>query len=108
LQNLIKENNPMTPELIASTAGIILSLFFSYVPKASDWYVGLDGTRKRLVMLGILLVVALSVFGLTCAGLTQYSVSCDRAGAIQIINAFIAAVIANQSTYMLTPKTAKV
>ena len=59
----------MTPEQLASIAGIALSLVFSYVPGASDWYAGLNPIPKRLVMAGSLLVVSVAVFGLSCASL---------------------------------------
>ncbi len=54
-------------ELIPYLAGVALSLMMAYVPGASDWYGALDGTRKRLVMLGLLLVAASGYVALGCA-----------------------------------------
>ena len=51
----------MTAEELASIAGIVLSLLFSYIPGLKDAYDGLDGDYKRLVM-GLSLVVVAGEF----------------------------------------------
>lgn len=93
----------ITPEWLALVAGAVLSLLFSYVPGLSDWYATLDGTRKRLVMAGLLLVVAGGAFGLGCAGILA-GVDCSRNGAVNAVYAFILALMANQSTYAISPQ----
>jgi len=97
----------MTAEQLALYAGVVLSLAFSYVPKLSDWFAKLEATTKRLAMAGLLLVVAGAVVGLACSGFGAdlgLTVSCDRAGIVGVINAFILALIANQATYALSPQ----
>lgn len=93
----------ITPEWLALVAGAVLSLLFSYVPGLSNWYAALDGTRKRLLMAGLLLVVAAGAFGLGCAGVLA-GVDCSRNGAINIVYAYILALMANQSTYAISPQ----
>lgn len=93
----------MTAELLSAIAGILLSLAFSYIPGISDWFDQLDPTRKRLVMASLLFVTALGTFGLSCAGLID-ATSCTQAGAWSLVNAFVAALVANQATYLITPK----
>lgn len=93
----------LTPESLAMLAAVVLSLAFSYIPGLSDWYGALSATHKRLIMAGLLLIVAGGAFGLSCAGIIN-GVDCDRAGLIDVIWAFILAVIANQSTYALSPR----
>lgn len=93
----------MKPELLAAIAGIFLSLLFSYVPKFATWYNPLDGTKKRLIMLGLLVVAAGATFGLSCAGIV-HGITCDQPGALQLASAFIFAMIANQSTNALSPE----
>lgn len=95
----------MTPELLASVAGIVLSLCFSYIPGAEGKWANLDGNYKRLIMLGLLLAVALAVFGLACGGieLEGVAVVCDQAGAMALLNVFIMAAIANQAAFLLSP-----
>lgn len=97
----------MDAALLASLAGILLSLLFSYVPKLSDWFAVLEGVYKRLIMAGLLLVVAGGAFGLSCASVIS-AVTCDQPGALGLVKAFIAALIANQSTYMISPETKRV
>ncbi len=93
----------MDAEFLSMIAGILLSLLFSYVPGASGWYGALDGVHKRLVMLGLLFLSAAGVFALSCAGVYDY-VACSQAGAVQAVEAFVSAVIANQATYLISPK----
>ena len=93
----------MTPESLALLSGVILSLSFSYVPGLRQWYDGLDSDRKRLVMLAALFVGAAGSFGLSCAGYASYFV-CTTAGAVDAVSIFLLAMVANQATYLVTPK----
>jgi len=93
----------MTSDLLSSVAGIILSLAFSYLPGVSDWFSGLDGVHKRLIMAGLLLVVAVGAFGLGCANVLG-TVECSRDGALGLASAYISALIANQSAYQITKR----
>ena len=93
----------MTSDLLSSVAGIILSLAFSYLPGVSDWFSGLDGVHKRLIMAGLLLVVAVGAFGLGCANILN-TVECSRDGALGLASAYISALIANQSAYQITKR----
>ena len=103
----------MTPALLSSLAGITLSLFFSYVPGISTWYEALTATYKRLVMLFLLAVVSIGAFGLACLGWLPYftdqggvpaAVTCSQQGGVELLTAFVLALVANQSTYLITPK----
>ena len=98
----------MTSEQLAVAAGIVLSLLFSYVPGLNDWYQALDATKKRLIMLGALLVVAGAAFGLSCwPAFPEPVVTCDQAGAYGLLKALFASLVANQTTYLITPKPAR-
>ncbi len=94
----------MDDKTLASLAGVVLSLAFSYVPGLQSWFVELKGEYKRLLMLGLLIIVAGGVYGSACAGWTL-TVSCDTAGARQLVSLFISAVIANQAAYLISPQT---
>lgn len=97
----------MQADPVSAMAGVLLSLGFSYAPGARDWFGKLTGTQKRLVMLGLCLVVVLVEFGLACTGFAMdfgVTVTCDRTGAVQLTMAFIGAVIANQATFLISPK----
>lgn len=90
----------MSTEQIASLAAIVLSLLFSYVPGLSDWFTTLTGIHKRLVMAGLLVIVALGSVAYTC----QADAACYTANWQAYLNALVAALIANQSAYLITPK----
>ena len=95
----------MTSESIAATAGIVLSLSFSYIPGLKQWYDSQTPQTRSLVMLGALAVVSAAVFGLSCAGFAAdlgINVTCDQAGAVGLVKAFFVALIANQATYTAT------
>lgn len=96
----------MTAETIAAIAGVILSLAASYLPGVSDWFAALDTVRKRLVMAGLMLLVAVAVVALSCAGITDY-VTCDQAGVVGVVEAFLAALVANQAAYLISSKPAQ-
>lgn len=96
----------ITPEWLALVAGAVLSLSFSYIPGLADWYAKLDGTRKRLIMAGLLLVVTGGAFGLGCAGILG-GVDCSQNGAVSAVYAFILALVANQATYSISPQIVK-
>jgi hypothetical protein len=93
----------MTPETLSSFAGILLSLLFSYVPGFEPWYAKLDGTYKRLVMLAALVLVTGTVFALGCANLVE-GIACTQKGVIQFLQMLVFALIANQSTYLISPE----
>lgn len=99
----------MTPELLSAVAGVLLSLAFSYIPGLNTKYAALSDEWKKLTMLGLLLVVAAGTFGLACAGLLTdlfgMTITCDKAGAIGLVQVFLFAAFGNQTAYKLTPQT---
>ena len=93
----------MTSDQLAAIAGLVLSLVFSYVPGLNSMFDKLDATQKRLVMAGLLLIVAAGAFGLSCAQVLVV-VTCDKPGALGLVSAFIAALVANQAAFQISPK----
>jgi len=97
----------MSAESLTLAAGALLSLAFSYIPGLADAYAGLDGVQKRLVMLALLVLVAVASFGLSCLGWGSalgISLACDQAGALGLLRTLLLALIANQSTYLISPQ----
>ena len=92
----------MEGNVISVFAGLGLSLMFSYIPGAKAWYGVLDGQRKALVMLALLLVASIVIYGLSCVGYAT-AVSCNENGLLELGELFFAALVANQMTYNLTP-----
>lgn len=97
----------MIVEVINAIAAMLISVAVSYFPGVSAWYQALSGEHKRLVMLALLALSTAAITGLACAGLGAefgLEVACNRSGLILIVRAFIAALVANQATYLMTPK----
>ncbi len=94
----------MTPEYLASVAGVLLSLGFAYIPNLRDWYDLQSPQRKAQVMALSLILVAGGLFGYACvnvATLLDAPITCDVPGAVSIIKVLIAALVANQAAYLL-------
>jgi hypothetical protein len=89
--------------VVSVLAGILLSMAFSYIPGVQDWFGALDGTRKRLVMLGLCALAAIVIYVASCTGLAN-SVTCDKQGAMALLQLFAAAVVANQVAFLVAPK----
>lgn len=89
----------MTAEELGSIAGLILSLAVAYLPKVKEWYDGFDAAGKARVMGGLLVLTALGVFAYGC--IPQSLVPCTLAGAKELVGVLIAALVANQATYLL-------
>lgn len=93
----------VTPEQLGAFAGILLSLIFAYVPGAKTWYNAKTGEQRALIMLGLLLLVTLGIFGLSCVAPTYlpFAVACTQAGAWELLFVFVAALVANQGTFLV-------
>jgi hypothetical protein len=92
----------MTAEGLALIAGAVLSLFFGYIPGFKGWFEGLETTYKRLVMAGLLLLVSLAIFGLSCWKVATPYVTCDVTGFWGLAEVFVLALVANQGAFLLT------
>jgi hypothetical protein len=59
-------------------------------------------------MLGLLIFVSAGAIGLACAGLGEVfgvKLACDEVGLTQLAKALIAAIVANQGVYAISPRT---
>ena len=93
----------MTSETLSTTAGMVLSLVFSYATMVRDKFETLNPFQKRAVMGICIIGVGIASFALGCAGLTNY-VTCDQPGMVGVIRSVIDALVANQAMFLLTPK----
>ena len=98
----------MSVELLSAGSGALLSLAFAYLPGLNARYEALDGVYKRLIMLVLLAVVAVGSLAIACAGFAPQfeleGVVCDQAGAVELLRVFFAAVVANQTAFLVAPK----
>lgn len=95
----------ITSEMLVAVAGVVLSLLFSYIPGLRTWYAGLVSETKRLIMLGLLLVVTAAIFALGCYNLISIDIACNQDGLLKLVGLFVAGIVANQGTYLITPQT---
>jgi len=99
------ENFVLTPDILASIAGAIISLGFSYIPGLSVKFAALLPEVKRLIMAGIMVAVSIAIFALGCNGVLVSGIACEQAGLVQLVTIVLSAIIANQATYSITPQT---
>jgi hypothetical protein len=98
----------MTSDTLVLLAGAVLSLLFSYIPGLNTGFAALAPEVKRLIMAGLMLVVAAAAYGLSCAGVGAslgISLVCDQSGLLGLIRSLILAVVANQGAYAISPQT---
>lgn len=93
----------MTTEELVAIVGAVLAVLFAYVPGFANWFNPLGAEVKRLIMAGMLIIVAGAVFGLSCAGILA-RVTCDFQGAWGLVIAVLAGIVANQSLFAILPK----
>jgi len=95
----------MDADGLSLIAGAILSLIFSYVPGLNSKFANLQTEYKRLIMLGLVVLTAGGIYGLSCWGFGAdigISVSCDKTGLFGLLRIVILSAVANQGTYGLT------
>ena len=100
----------MSAESLSLIAGTFLSLVFSYIPGAKDWFMQFEPEVKRLIMLGLIILSAGVVFGLGCLGWGPdlgITLACDQAGLLGLVQQIVIAIIANQSIYAISPHRTK-
>ena len=98
----------MSAEEISIISGVILTLFFSYVPRVNVKFAAIKAEYKQLIMLGLLFLVSAGAFGLACWGKGAYfgiEIVCSEAGAAELIRSFVFAIVANQGVYKISPQT---
>ena len=90
--------------VVMSLAGAVLALLFGYVPGLRQWFEALEPTRKALVMAGALLLASVLLYLAGCYTPWQVGVTCDETGFWTLTQMFIAALVANQATYLIGVK----
>ena len=100
----------MTIELLSQIAGVVLSLAIAYIPGVAEWYGAKDAKAKARIMAGLLIGVGVVIFALTCARIAGdfgLGVVCDKASLIELVTIIIAALVANQATYLVAVRPFK-
>jgi hypothetical protein len=98
----------MSVEVFTAAVAILVSLLFEYVPGLSDWYNKVPDKFQRLIMLGLMVVVAGVALGFNCAGwFTSYipKISCSQAGVEEMFVLLLTALVSNQTTHLVLKKS---
>lgn len=91
----------MNSDTLASLGAIVLSLGFAYVPKLKDWYSALESTQKAGLMAVLLIVLSIAIFAASCGQVIQVGITCDKQGAVGLVQILVSALIANQGAFLL-------
>lgn len=96
----------MSPELIAATAGVILSLLMNYIPGLNTAFDRLSANGQRLAMAALLLITSIGIAIWTCTDPEQggLSICLGDTNWRAVVQAFIFALIANQASDRISPK----
>lgn len=98
----------LSPELIVSITGVIVSLVFSYFPALRTRFAALKQEVKSGIMLGVMALVVAGVAGLNCAGWINAGIACDQVGVQQLVWWYLIAITGNQVTYTISPQAGDV
>ncbi len=96
----------MHAESLSLIAGTLLSLFFSYIPGAKNWFENFDAQVKRLIMLSLIILSSAAVFGLSCLGWGAdlgITIACNQKGLMGLVQQVVLAIIANQGIFAISP-----
>lgn len=89
---------------LSTLSGSVLSLFFSYIPGLKEWFGLLDGQKKSVVTLCALILTTAGLYAVSCTGIYDVGVTCDKVGIVELVKVFFAALVANQGTYLINKK----
>lgn len=95
----------ITLEVFVGICGVVLAAVFRYIPALERWYNSVGGDYKGLLMLAFNFIVAVGIFGLSCAGLVAY-VSCTQAGVMELVKVLGIMILGNQTAFLMLPKSA--
>lgn len=84
---------------LAIVAGTVLSLVLSYAPGVAKVYEELTKEAKQAVNLGLMTLVAVAVFGLSCANRLDVNILCTLDGALDLVLLILYGLIATQGIY---------
>lgn len=89
-------------QFIAATAATLLSLLLSYGPGISDWWNTKDTVFKSFVSAILIVIVGVAALLWKC----DFTAACLQVDWKVYAQSIFYALVANQSTYVLSPKKA--
>lgn len=94
-------------QLLAGVVGALLSLAFAYVPNVQEWYDARTAKEKAGIMALGLIAVSVAIFALGCTQIVSVTLACSPQGVVELVRILLAALMANQSTYLLAVRQFK-
>jgi len=94
-----------TPEFVAGTAALVLTLVFAYFPVLRVKFAGLASEMKSLIMLGLFALVSLGAFALAFYGIIP---TAEPLTWFKLVQVFMLTVVLSQPAYTILPKPADV
>lgn len=91
-----------TATLIATSAGVAITLALAYVPGLAAWWEEREGAEKRLALAILYLATSAGMYLPSCWGGPQL-VECSTASVWDVVMAFFMALISSQGMYTLLP-----
>ena len=96
----------LTPMLIGSVLGAILSLVASYVPKFRTWWAALEPDIKMATMLIANIVASVAIYGLACTPALGFTfVACPTGGFWALVAIIFSTLVVNQNVDRVSPDT---
>jgi hypothetical protein len=80
-------------------SGTVLSLVLSYAPGVAKVYGELSKDVKQAINIGLMALVAATIFGLSCANQLDVGVFCTLSGALDLLLLILYGLIATQGIY---------
>lgn len=99
----------VTAELIAAIIGALVSVLFSYFPKLNTLFAALTENKKKLIMLGLMVLVSAGIYVGQCV-LSWWATDlvCGQAGLWRLATILISSIVGNQGVFGLSPQTMSV
>ena len=94
----------LTPAIIASVVGMIVSLAASYIPKFRVWWGALEADVKQAVSAAAMILVGVGIYVLACTPSLGFPyVACPTGGLWSLLGIILAALTANQVIDRVSP-----
>jgi hypothetical protein len=94
----------LNESVLAVLAGGLLSILFSYIPGLRVKWALLSEEWQKLAMAGLVVVVALVMFGFGCLNFVNTGLECSQPGAVKLIWMIFVSLAANQTVFKLSPQ----
>lgn len=85
--------------VLGAIAGTVLSLVLAYAPGVAAEFNKLLPEYQQAVNIVLMVLVSAMIFGLTCASLLFLYITCDTAGALELLKLIITGLVVGQGVY---------